>query len=652
MLKEGSYASFSYREVGVVSTILGKHVQRRVSVVAAVFAVVLLTFASSNIQAQQSVARQWDDQLLDAIRLDTPRPTVHARNLFHVSTAMYDAWSAYDSTSTQYLHQESASAADVAAARNEAISFAAYNILKHRFQVGPGTAVSQAAFDAKMDALGYDKTFTSTLGNTPAALGNRIAQTVINHGQSDGANEQNDYADTSGYTPVNSPMVIALPGTQMNDPNRWQPLAFDHLILQNGIVIGTAVQEFINPNWGDVTSFAMSKASPADVYHDLGAPPQLGGVGDAQFKANAVDVIRFSSLLDPNAGNMKDISPAVYGNNPLGTNDGTGYAVNPVTSLSYSPNVVNIADYGRAIAEFWADGPSSETPPGHWNVLANDVADTPGFQKRIGGVGPVVSDLEWDVKMYFAMNGAVHDAAIAAWNHKGNYDYARPISMIRYMGGKGQSSDPLGTSYDPQGLPLEAGLIEVITIATTMPGERHELLAGHEGEIAIFAWAGEPADPATQVGGVDWIRAVEWLPYQRSTFVTPAFAAYVSGHSAFSRAAAEVMAAMTGSDYFPGGLGEYTLAIDALEFEAGPDTELALQWATYFDAADEAGLSRLYGGIHVPPDDGPGRTIGSIIGIDAYALAMQYYDGTVIPEPATLTLLALGASAILTRRRD
>ena len=503
-----------------------------------------------------------------------------------------------------------------------------------------------------MDTLGYDKGFTSTVGDTPAALGNRIAQTIIHFGLSDGSNEQNDYADTSDYFPSNPPMSKDQPGTAMFDPNRWQPLAFDNLVLQNGIVIGHAVQTFIGPNWGDVTPFAMTKASPSDVYHDLGAPPQLGGVGDAQYKANAIAVIRYSSMLDPSLGNMINLSPAVKGNNPLGTNAGTGYTVNPVTGLPYEPtNVANLADYGRAIAEFWADGPSSETPPGHWNVLANDVADTPGFQKRIGGVGPVVDDLQWDVKTYFALNGAVHDAAITAWNHKGAYDYSRPISMIRYMGGLGQSTDPLGPSYHPNGLPLEPGLVEVITSETTAPGERHEHLAGHEGEIAILAWAGEPDDPETQVGGVDWIRAVEWLPYQRSTFVTPAFAGYISGHSTFSRAAAEVLAAITGSEYFPGGLGEYVIPADSLEFEGGPDTDVILQWATYFDASDEAGLSRLYGGIHVPADDGPGRMVGSMVGIDAYQLAMMYYSGSVVPEPTSVVFLAGGVVALALRRR-
>ena len=111
--------------------------------------------------------------------------------------------------------------------------------------------------------------------------------------------------------------------------------------------------------------------------------------------------------------------------------------------------------------------------------------------------GRAVDRLEWDVKLYLALNGAVHDAAIAAWGLKGHYDSVRPISMIRYMGGLGQSSDPAGPSYDTEGLPLVPGLIEVITTETTAPGQRHAALAGHEGEIAIRAWAGNPADPKT-----------------------------------------------------------------------------------------------------------------------------------------------------------
>ena len=115
--------------------------------------------------------------------------------------------------------------------------------------------------------------------------------------------------------------------------------------------------------------------------------------------------------------------------------------------------------------------------------------------------------------------------------------------MIRWMGGLGQSSDPELPSYHPDGLPLIPGEVELITEASVRPGWRHDHLADHVGEIAIWAWTGNPDDPETELGGTGWIRAVEWVPYQLATFVTPAFAGYISGHSTFSRAAAEVLAA-------------------------------------------------------------------------------------------------------------
>jgi hypothetical protein len=264
-------------------------------------------------------------------------------------------------------------------------------------------------------------------------------------------------------------------------------------------------------------------------------------------------------------------------------------------------------------------------------VLANQVADAPGFQFKLGGQGPTLDRLQWDVKMYLALNGAVHDAAIATWGVKGFYDSARPISMVRYMGGKGQSSDQAGPSYDAEGLPLVPGLVEIITAESSAPSQRHQALAGHVGEIAIRAWRGFPKDPATETSGVGWIRAVDWVPYQRSTFVTPAFAGYPSGHSTFSRAGAEVLTALTGSEYFPGGMYQWTLAKGDLLHEEGPTQDVTLQWATYFDAADQAGVSRLFMGIHIPADDFDGRKIGSTCGKDAMALAQKYFDGSAAP---------------------
>jgi hypothetical protein len=572
-----------------------------------------------------SVARQWDEAALDAVRRDLPAPTVHARNLFHVSVAMWDAWAAYDDSARGYLVDEDRTARDVAAARDEAISYAAYRVLEARYLTAVGASDSIPAFDALMDSMCYPTDITSTDGDTPAELGNLIAAEVLAAGATDGSREADGYTDPT-YEPVNDPLVVDEPGTTMVDPNRWQPLQIEQMISQNGIPVADGVQQFIGPYWGHVAGFALPDAGPDGLPLDPGAPPLLGDAAtDDEFKQAALEVIGYSALLDPSDGVEVDISPASTGANPLGTYDGQGRDLNPVTGEPYLPNVVPRADFARALAEFWADGPSSETPPGHWNTIANHVSDSLDPDLRIGGAGPAVDRLQWDVSMYLALNGATHDAAVAAWGAKGYYDYSRPISMIRYMGGLGQSSDPDGRSYDPEGLPLRSGLVEVVTARTTSPGGRHENLRGHEGEIAVRSWVGRPDDADSQVGGVGWIRAVQWIPYQLPTFVTPSFAGYVSGHSAFSRAAAEVLSGVTGSEYFPGGLGEQRIEADSLEFEAGPSNDVVLQWATYADAADQAGVSRLYGGIHVRADDLNGRVVGEKCGQAAWAKAQQYY---------------------------
>lgn len=584
----------------------------------------------------KSVARQWMEELLDAIRLDYPAPTVHSRNLFSLSCAMWDAWAAYDASgkSIPYLADENPPIPDngeaVLDARSEAISYAAYRVLRSRFRLSPNVAITSPAFTERFELLGYDPAIRTTEGDSPAAVGNRIAAKVLAFGWADGANERAGYADQTSYKPTNrNPLVFELPGTKVTDPNHWQPLAFDHLVLQNGIVIGRAEQTFLGPNWGWVTPFALTRSDENDVYSDPGPPPYLGGEGDQDYKDAALQVIEFSSWLDPSDGEFIDVSPKSRHNNTLGTNDGVGYLENPVTGLPYEENVVLRADYGRILAEFWADGPDSETPPGHWNSVANYVTDHALFEKRFEGEGEMLDDLEWDVKLYFAMNGAVSDAAIACWDAKRKYDYVRPITMIRYMGGLGQSSDSEGPSYHPEGLPLKPGLVEVVTEESAAEGERHAHLGAQVGEVAIRCWTGIPGNPTTEYGGVGWIRAVEWMPYQRDTFVTPPFGAYTSGHSTFSRAGAEVLSAITGSEYFPGGISSFTAkAHEFLEFESGPEEDITLTWATYYDAADEAGISRLYGGIHVWADDLRGRIMGSEIGKSAFAKAKTYFDGT------------------------
>ena len=577
-----------------------------------------------------SVARRWDEALLDAIRRALPNPPLHARNPFQMSAAMWDAWAAYDPTASGYFVKEKDSASDVQAARGEAISYAAYRVLTERYIKAVGASESLSEFDDLMDSLCYPLDVTTTTGDSPAAVGNRIAKAVIAFGLTDGSNEKGGYTDPS-YKPVNPPLVVNKPGTTMVDPNRWQPLQIEHMISQNGIPVTNGVQQAVGTQWGHVATFALPPGGANGTPIDPGPQPRLGDLAtDPAFKEQVVELIRDSSLLDPTTDATIDVSPGARGGNDLGTNDGHGHPVNPATGQPYAPDVVNEADFGRVMAEFWADGPKSETPPGHWNVIANLVSDELGAANlRIGGKGQPVDRLQWDVKLYFALNGAVHDAAIAAWGLKGYYDGVRPISMIRYMGGLGQSSDPKLPSYDKEGLPLVPGLIELVTKESTAPGQRHAALKGHEGQIAILAWGGNPAHPKTEIGGVKWILATTWVPYQLPTFVTPSFPGYASGHSAFSRAAAEVLTGFTGSEYFPGGISGYTIKKGSLKFEAGPTTDIRLEWATYYDASDQAGQSRLWGGIHVQADDFTGRRLGSQCGKDAWALAQRYYAGKV-----------------------
>lgn len=569
-----------------------------------------------------SVARRWDEQILWAIRRDLPRPTVHARNLFHMSAAMWDAWAGYDTNAKGVFVAERHTDADVEKARRTAISYAAYDILAHRYKPAVGGAVTLACLRAVMADLGYDPTDTHDTGDDPIAFGNRVAHTVIAHGAKDGANESQDYLDAS-YAVVNPPLVYDGPGTTMKSPAVWQPINLSVAATQNGIILPAGVQGYIGAGWGSVTPFAMKQVGGLAKWPDPGPTPKLG----AAMKDWVVEVIRKTASFDPADPTTIDISPGVFGHNSLGANDGKGWAKNPVTGVPYAAQEVKRGDFARVMAEFWADGPKSETPPGHWNTLANAVSDTPGFERKLFGKGGSLDPLSWDVHVYLALNGAEHDAAIAAWGIKRQTATVRPLSLVRWMGGKGQSSDPKGPSYEPDGLPIVPGLIEVITKESSAPGERHERLGFFVGQVAVRDWLGEPGDRAHQVAGVGWVRAVDWITYQRRTFVTPAFPAFISGHSTFSRAGAEVLARLTGSPYFPGGMAEFVAPKDTfLTFEKGPSTEVRLQWASYFDASDQAGQSRLWGSIHIAPDDFAGRRVGHQVGLDALALATKYFN--------------------------
>lgn len=623
-----------------------------------------LSYCSKDAVDKQSIAREWNEALLAAIRIDLARPTVHARNLFHTSVVMYDAWAIYNGDAETYLLGKTVNGFDCPldtftprengdnAALEETLSFGVYRLLMHRFRQSPGAETSLAVFSALMGSLSYDKSNLDVQyqNGSPSSLGNYLAQCVIDYGLQDGSNEINNF-ENQYYQSVNDGLDPTTAGNPaIDDENRWQPLVLDNFIDQSGNATGET--SFLGAEWGNVNSFAL-KATDLNrytrdnteylVYHDPGLPVRLdASVGDLETEDYIWGfnlVLNWSGHLDPADGVEWDISPASIGNMPLpedlgdlrsyyqleGGDAGAGHLLNPSTNEAYQSNLSKRGDYTRVLAEFWADGPDSETPPGHWFVLLNYVADHELVDKRFNGQGKVLSDLEWDVKSYFILAGAMHDSAITAWGIKGWYDYIRPISAIRAMAEFGQSSDLGLPSYHLAGIPLNEGYVELVSNGDPLAGKDNV----NVNKVKIKAWKGPDyvSNPDIDIAGVDWILAENWWPYQRPSFVTPPFAGYISGHSTFSRAAAEVLTLITGDPFFPGGMGEFIAKKNEfLVFEEGPSEDVILQWATYRDASDQTSLSRIWGGIHPPVDDIPGRIIGVKVGNDAFDLATRYFS--------------------------
>ena len=661
-----------------------KHFTKFLFVVLASMGQFLPTQAQAQ-EAEHGVAYEWIEVQLKGIRVDFARPPIHSRNLYHVSLAMYDAWAAYDDVAEPMLlgHTLGGYTADfsgipenilpfldIPSARKEAISYAAYRVLTHRYATSPGVITAQARFDSLFTALGYDPSITSEnyQFGSPAALGNYIAQQVIAFGLQDGSNEAFDYTNVY-YEPFNDQLVVSDPGNPtVTDPNRWQPLAINGFVDQSGQVLDSS-PPFQSPEWGWVAPFSLSDDQMTmyerdgelwPTWLDPGAPVYIGGdqsaASDSMFKHHFAMVSIWQSHHDPANGVMIDVSPANIGNAPEfpetlaeygefytyfeGGDAGAGHSTNPATGLPYEEQTVPLGDYGRILAEFWADGPDSETPPGHWFSISNEVMSHPAFTYDWMGEGEELDPLQYEVQFYLTLGGAVHDAAIAAWSVKGYYDYTRPISAIRYMADQGQSSDPALPSFSPNGIPLYPGYIEIVDDTDSLAGTNGENI----GKIKVYTWKGPdyidtyeaengldvPVDTVGNISGVDWILAENWWPYQRPSFVTPPFAGYVSGHSTFSRSAAEVLTAITGDPFFPGGMGQFECPQnDFLVFEVGPSVDVTLQWATYYDASDQCSLSRIWGGIHPVTDDIRGRQMGVICGTQAVELANAYFSGAI-----------------------
>ena len=191
-----------------------------------------MLFSNVSLSQQNSVAREWNNLILEAIRNDFARPTVHARNLFHHSVIAYDAWAAYDNSKKTYflgdtLHGYVCSFSgvnypvDIHSAREEAISYASYRFIQSRYQNTPDFSSTSILIQNLMNQLGYDPSNTSTdyVNGGPAELGNYLAEQIYLYGLTDGSNEQNDYANIF-YDQLNPPIIMSQPGNPNMFPMR------------------------------------------------------------------------------------------------------------------------------------------------------------------------------------------------------------------------------------------------------------------------------------------------------------------------------------------------------------------------------------------------------------------------------------------------
>lgn len=490
----------------------------------------------------ESVVIKWNKAALQGVRDSKLGPPMVARALAIVHTCAFDAWAAYDDraigtrlgSALRRPHRE-----HTLANQKMAISFAAYRACVDLF---PGSKAS--VFDPLMSALRYNPSDTSTDTTTPSGIGNMAAKAVIDFRHHDGSNQLGDehggrpgipYSDYTGYTTPNKPMDLrhyptcadpsrdAFDATAVVDPNQWQPLLYKDKAGNDFLQPGPG-GGFVGAQWQHVMPFALT--SGAQLRSPIG-PPTLTGPSADPVKYRA----QHQALVELSAG---------------------------------------LSDEHKMIAEYWADGPNSELPPGHWDLFAQFVS----HRDHHGAGKPGV---EADVKLFFALTNAIFDAGICCWDNKRAFGGVRPITAIRYLASQ------------------------------QVPGFQH-----------VYAWGG-PCQ------GTRLIPGDQWLPYQPSWFPTPPFPGYSSGHSTFSAAGAEILRLFTGSDRFG----------DRVTFEEGssrtepgvvPSEDLTLHWATFSEAAAQAGLSRRYGGIHIEQDDLDGRAGGRLLARQAWAKALSYFN--------------------------
>lgn len=314
----------------------------------------------------KNIIIEWNELLLEAIRQTKPGPPMAARSIAIVYTSIYDCWAAYHPVANMTTADFAISVANTLSNVETSIHFAAYRSLIDQYPKAKSTKdKTLGLFDEKMSQLGHDVTLTSVATNTAHGVGNKAAKQVLTFRQTDNSNQANNYADTTSYESKNKPIKPFFPTSveEIEHPDRWQPLTY--LNDENR----PATIPYIGPHWGIVTPFALTSGS--------------------QFRPAEPQNINSQGFLDQ-AKHVIDIQ-------------------------------ANLTPKQKVMAEYWADGPKSEMPPGHWTIFGSFVAERDNM------------DLEKTVKLFFVLANAIFDASIAVWDAKRAYDYCRPITAIRHL---------------------------------------------------------------------------------------------------------------------------------------------------------------------------------------------------------------------------
>ena len=306
-----------------------------------------------------NLALAWNRAALEAVRRTRMGPPIVARALHVLHASVYDAWAAHDDVA--FGSRLGDEWRRPPTGRTRAAREEAVSFAAHRAltDLFPSEAT---AFAKLMSDLGYDPDAIGPDGS-PSAVGIQAARAVLAFRHGDGANQLGDLGP--GRSQLAGPYADwtgyepANSLGRLADPNRWQPLA-----TPDGVG-----QRFLVPQWGLVAPFALEEGW------------ELRPAGPRRHPGRSF-LLQASELLEDSAG---------------------------------------LDDERKAIAEYWADGPASETPPGHWCLLAQQVSARDGH------------DLDDDVKLFFALSAALLDAGIACWDAKRTYDSVRPITAIRYL---------------------------------------------------------------------------------------------------------------------------------------------------------------------------------------------------------------------------